>query len=68
LFGNQLQIIDTSQAVVRQLKRFIKEEESINSGSVDLYSTLNGDSLLQLAQKLLSQQFQKPALAYTLSI
>ena len=68
LFGDQLQIIDTSQAVVRQLNRFIKDEELINSGSVDLYSTLNGDSLLQLAKKLLSQHFQKPALAYTVSI
>ena len=68
LFGDQLQIIDTSQAVVRQLNRFIKYEELINSGSVDLYSTLNGDSLLQLAKKLLSQHFQKPALAYTVSI
>ena len=68
LFGDQLRIIDTSQAVVRQLMRFIDSGNPENLHSVDLYSTSNGESLLALAQKLLHSNHQQPALAYTVSI
>jgi len=68
IFGDQLQIIDTSQAIVRQLCRLIDSSASPHPKQVDLYSTLNGQGLLNLAQKLLGPSFLQGAQAHTLAI
>jgi hypothetical protein len=61
-------MIDTSEAVVRQLCRLIKDPESPQKGRVDVYSTQNGIVLLELAQKLLTHPNIQDASAHTVSI
>ena len=68
VFGDRLQIIDTSQAVVRQLMRFVDSGASASSQRVDLYSTSNGQSLLALSEKLLNANRQQLAVAHTVTI
>jgi glutamate racemase len=68
MYGDRLQIVDTSHAVVRQLCRLIKDPESIQNGHVDVYSTQDGDALLGLAQKLLPHPYLRNATAHTVSI
>jgi hypothetical protein len=61
-------MIDTSVAVVRQLCRLNKDSESYQKGHVDVYSTQNGRTLLELAQKLLTHPYIQDATAHTVSI
>ncbi len=68
VYGDRLQIIDTSQAVVRQLFRLIKGSESKKSGKVDVFSSQDGGILLELAQKLLPHPYLLNAKAQTVSI
>jgi glutamate racemase len=68
IYGDQLQLIDTSQAIVRQLCRLIDTSASTGSRKVDLYSTQNGQGLLNLAKKLLGQSFLQGAQAHTIDI
>jgi len=68
MYGSRLQIIDTSEAVVRQLGRFIQKTSSIHAGHIDVYSTSDGQALLELSQKLLSHPYLKDAVAHTVSI
>lgn len=68
IYGDQLQLIDTSQAIVRQLCRLIDTSASTGSRKVDLYSTQNGQGLLNLAKKLLGQSFLQGAQAHTVDI
>ena len=68
LYGDRLQLIDTSVAVVRQLCRLIKDPESSQKGHVDVYSTHDGRALLELAQKLLTHPYIQDASAHTVSI
>ena len=67
MYGGQLQIIDTSQAVIKQMCRLVSLEKT-GSGSVNFYSTSDGQSLLQLAKKLLSFQDLSQAQAYTVQV
>jgi glutamate racemase len=68
LYGNQLQIIDTSEAVVRQFRRLMHKSSSEQTGSVSVYSTQNGETLLELAQKLCIHPFLTVAKASTVFI
>lgn len=68
IYGHQLQIVDTSVAVVRQLCRLIKDSESTQQGQVNVYSTQDGSALLELAQKLLIHPYLRNATAHTVSI
>jgi glutamate racemase len=68
LYGDQLDIIDTSQAIVRQMRRLINDPVSENMGRVDVYSTQNGASLLVLAQKLLGHANLNTAGAHTVTM
>ena len=58
LLGESITLIDTSDAVVRQLKRQLeslkKENSTKECGSVLLLSSKNEESLLQMAQELMS--------------
>ena len=58
LLGESITLIDTSDAVVRQLKRQLeslkKESNAKGCGSVLLLSSKNEESLLQMAQELMS--------------
>jgi glutamate racemase len=68
LYGDRLQMIDTSVAVVRQLCRLIKAPESSQKGYVEVYSTHDGRALLELAQKLLTHPYIQDATAHTVAI
>ena len=67
MYGAQLQIIDTSNAVVKQMCRLVSAEET-RIGSVNFYSTSDGQSLLQLAKKLLGFQGLLQAQAYSVHL
>lgn len=67
LYGKQLDIIDTSHAVVRQLIRLAPPNET-DIGSIDFYSTKDGQHLLALAQKLLPHIALRDAQQHTVSI
>lgn len=68
LYGDQLDIIDTSQAIVRQMRRLIKDPASQEVGSVNVYSTQDGAALLGLTQKLLSHANLDTAFAHTVTL
>jgi glutamate racemase len=67
MYGEQLQIIDTSHAVVKQMCRLVNSAGS-NLGSVHFYSTSNGQSLLKLAKSLLSPHQLDQAQAHTVDL
>ncbi len=63
LFGNQLKIVDTSDAIVRQIQRFIPDENPEDEmqqitlrkqHQIYLYSTKDGDQLLTHAHNLIN--------------
>jgi len=68
LYGDQLDIIDTSKAIVRQMQRLIKDPDSQDGGTVEVYSTQDGSTLLELAQKLLGHEALQRASAHTVSM
>ena len=68
LYGDQLDIIDTSKAIVRQMQRLIKDPDSQDGGTVEVYSTQGGSALLELAQKLLGHEALQRASAHTVSM
>ena len=68
LYGDQLDIIDTSQAIVRQMRRLIKDPDSDSVGRIDVYSTQDGAALLGLAQKLLGHADLHTACAHTVTM
>ena len=60
IVGEDLQIIDTSEAVVKQLARKLEEYELLQSApprTIRLYSTLDADALLDLAKQLIPEAF-----------
>jgi glutamate racemase len=67
LFQDRLDIIDTSEAVVKQLNRQLLPSQA-NHGALDFYSTKDGDELLQLAHKLLTHPGLTHAHSHTVTI
>ncbi len=67
LFGERLEIIDTSHAIVKQLVRLIPPQ-SKTQGSVVFYSTKNGIQLLELANKLLPVNYLRGAGSHTMTL
>ena len=63
LLGESITLIDTSDAVVRQLKRQLEASKHVNTksdfGSVQLISSKNETSLLLMAQDLMSADLEK---------
>ena len=56
IVGPDLQIIDTSEAVIKQLSRKLEEFQLLQSApprSIRLYSTMDADHLYQLAKQLI---------------
>lgn len=62
--GDQLHLIDTSAAVVKQLSRKLDEFELLQSAAprtIRLYSTRDADELLDLAKQLIPEAFSHHA-------
>ena len=63
LLGESITLVDTSDAVVRQLKRQLEASKHVNTyadfGSVQLISSKNESSLLMMAQDLMSADLEK---------
>jgi len=56
IYNNRLNIVDTSEAIVRQMRRLITDSATPSiskKGSVHFYSTLDGERLFGLAEKLM---------------
>ena len=55
-YGNRLKLIDTSQAIIRQMNKLVNAEETPlgNKGLIHFYSTANGDQLLNKAKALMA--------------
>jgi glutamate racemase len=67
LFGNQLDIIDTSEAVVRQMNRLAPAPNPMK-GNLIFYSTKDGTKLLDLARALFTHDVLDGAKAHTVDI
>lgn len=53
-FGNHLSIVDTSEAIIKQMRRLIQDPSDTTVGSTDFFSTADGNKLLKDAQNLMS--------------
>lgn len=68
MYATRLQIIDTSQAIVRQMCRRVDHLDAKSLGSVQVLSTRNGEELLRLAQILCRHPHLTSARAQTVTI
>lgn len=65
----QLNIVDTSEAIVRQMRRLVADSTDSDIGQISFLSTANGDELLKHAQQLMTYDFKKhPIHAQTVTI
>ena len=55
-YGNQLKLVDTSEAIIRQMNKLINhQDQSLSTkGRIRFYSTANGQDLMNKAQALMS--------------
>ena len=59
LYGDHFNIVDTSEAIIRQMRRLIPDIDASSSlkngraGTIHFYSTLDGAGLLEQSQKLM---------------
>lgn len=67
MFGDRIEIIDTSEAVVRQLVR-IAPPATKHQGALVFYSTKNGEQLEVLAKKLVSHPSLQRATSCTVNL
>lgn len=62
ILGDGIQLIDTSEAVVKQLTRKLDEFQLLQSApprSIRFYSTLDANALVQLAKQLIPSAFEQ---------
>ena len=57
-FGEQLNIVDTSAAIIRQMRKLIKDPKLTKVAHIQFSSTASGDDLLAKAQLLMSSDLK----------
>lgn len=59
-FGDHLKLIDTSQAIIRQMNKLVNAQASLsdNKGAIHFYSTANGQELMKKAWALMSADLE----------
>lgn len=69
MYPKDLNIVDTSEAVIRQMRRLVPDALSLESGRVHFYSTADGKKLLDQAQKLMHSDLKNhPLMSTTIQI
>ena len=58
-FGGQLNIVDTSAAIIRQMRKLIPDSDQVKAGHIEFLSTADGQNLLAKAKLLMSCDLQR---------